>query len=164
MSENNIQGLVRHARVEAENFMYPQAPVPVLLLQLADALEYLGAELDRAKFSKDHTEQWYAVRLQWLEDWFRGPGKDLPVTDQFWHIIANGTPTVHTPPTYQQLLNVAKHRGETAEAALVAQREELDRLRARAQAVCDEELTPIAGALVLVRELAQSCTPTKSAP
>jgi hypothetical protein len=89
-------------------------------------IETLTQERDRALSRREHTEAWYAVRLQLLEDWFRGPGKDLQIAAQFWNIIANGSTDVHTPNTYAGLLNQAKHR---AEAAIAEKDAEINRLR-----------------------------------
>ncbi len=78
----------------------------------------LLAENERLSTRVQHTQQWYAERWQWMQHWFRTTGKDLPIANQFWSIIANGTPDVNTPPTYQQQLNIALHRAEAAEARL----------------------------------------------
>lgn len=78
----------------------------------------LLAENERLDARVKHTQQWYAERWEWMQHWFRTTGKDLPIADQFWSIIANGTPDANTPPTYQRQLNVALHRAEAAEARL----------------------------------------------
>lgn len=81
-----------------------------------DIIAALLAENERLTARVQHTQQWYAERWQWMQHWFRTTGKDLPIANQFWSIIANGTPDVNTPPTYQQQLNIALHRAEAAEA------------------------------------------------
>ena len=83
----------------------------------------------KAERSQGHTEQWYAERIRWLEEFFRGPGRGLPCESKFWNIVANGTPDHDTPPTYQQLLNKAKHRAEAAERELATVRQQLAEAR-----------------------------------
>jgi len=74
----------------------------------------LEKALDEAKRSKEHTEYWYAVRIERI--------KDLAKEKGIWHevaaILANGTVGVHEPPTYAQQLNAAIHRANTAEQGL----------------------------------------------
>lgn len=90
-------------------------------LALVAQRDALLAENERLAARVQHTQQWYAERWQWMQHWFRTTGKDLPIADQFWSVLANGTPDVNTPPTYQQQLNTALHRAEAAEAELKAQ-------------------------------------------
>lgn len=99
---------------------------------LTDLPAILAAERERAEKaekSRQHTQQWYAVRWERLHDLIRDrskaaePGSEMA---QVWpdiaSILANGTlgPPDHPyePPTYAQQLNIAKHRVEKAEAAL----------------------------------------------
>ncbi len=100
----------RLAAVESAGALQPSVSategdrIAALERQLAEALE-----------SRAFTQQWYAERWKTLEDWFRSEGKDLPIRDQFWSILANGVKDANTPPTYAQQLNIAKHRAERAE-------------------------------------------------
>lgn len=75
-------------------------------------VERLTKERDDALSSKDHCQQWHAVRLKRLEDWFRNEGKDLTIAMEFWNIVANGTKSVNDPPTYSQQMNMLRHEVE----------------------------------------------------
>lgn len=79
----------------------------------------------------EHTEEWYAVRMKLLEDWFREHGKKLPIATAFWNIVANGTKDVFAPPTYQQQLNRAKHELELSEKTVEETRQQLLALAAK---------------------------------
>lgn len=82
-------------------------------------------EAEEERERRKYTQQWYAERLEWLKVWFRTTGKDLQIADQFWHIIANGTPGTSTPPTYQQILNMTKHSAAHFREGLVQVRDTL---------------------------------------
>lgn len=94
-------------------------------LNAADALasertraEALEKERDEAVRARDHTQYWYAVRLE--------PIKDVAKREGIWPevaaIIANGNGTrqlpdgtwKYEPPTYAQQLNRAEHRAKAA--------------------------------------------------
>jgi hypothetical protein len=64
----------------------------------------------------EHTEEWYAVRMERLQDL----GKDHGIWPEMAAIIANGTVTGNEPPTYAQQLIMAKHRAEAAERRIAA--------------------------------------------
>lgn len=83
-----------------------------MLRKGAKERDELKSENERLAQSIQHTQEWYAVRLQLLEDFFRNEGKGLPVAYQFWNIIANGTNGPLSPPTYQQQMNRLKHENE----------------------------------------------------
>jgi len=90
------------------------------IMELIADNERMAAEIERLTARINHTQQWYAERWVWMQHWFRTTGKDLPIADEFWSVLANGTPNANTPPTYQQQLNRALHRAEAAEAKLRA--------------------------------------------
>lgn len=77
---------------------------------------HLAERLEEAISSRSHTQQWYGERWRVLADWFRGPGKDLPIANEFWGIYANGAPTMNYRPSYAQQLNMARYRAERAES------------------------------------------------
>ncbi|UAW08034.1 hypothetical protein [Myxococcus phage Mx4 ts27htf-1hrm-1] len=78
--------------------------------RIQEARAPLLERLEKAESRKEHTEYWYAVRLERL--------KDLAKERGFWPemaaIIANGT-AGSEPPTYAQQLNLAIGRAENAE-------------------------------------------------
>jgi hypothetical protein len=73
--------------------------------------EDLRRERDEAVRSKEHTQYWYAVRLERLKDL----AKERGIWTEVAAIIANGTLTAVEPPTYAQQLNIYKYRAEAAE-------------------------------------------------
>lgn len=73
----------------------------------------LEERLADAGTSRNHTQQWYAERLERLKDLCKQAG----VWDKAASIIANGT-VAGEPPTYAQQLNDAKHRAASAEKKL----------------------------------------------
>lgn len=77
--------------------------IAVLEDRLADAVK-----------SRNHTQQWYAERLERLKDLCKEHG----IWDKAASIIANGS-LMGEPPTYAQQLNTAKYRAEAAEKALL---------------------------------------------
>lgn len=82
---------------------------------------------------REHTEYWYACRLERL--------KDLAKRENLWDevaaIIANGDATrqlpdgswFHEPPTYAQQLNRALHRADAAERRLANLQREISESR-----------------------------------
>ncbi|NDB82867.1 MAG: hypothetical protein EB127_09020 [Alphaproteobacteria bacterium] len=60
------------------------------------------------------TEEWYAVRIEMLRNLCEKHG----LLTEFCNIAANGTESVHSPPTYQQQMNLLKFAKEKAEEAL----------------------------------------------
>lgn len=113
-------------------------------------------ERDEAVRSLDFTRQWYAERIRWLEDFFRGPGRELPITDKFWGIIANGTPDANTPPTYQQLLNVAKYRADAAEQQAATLRERVNEIKEIAEGI-GRDPSAVDDAMEEIREALAAC-------
>ncbi len=83
------------------------------LLTDAEIIAVLEARLADAITSRDHTQQWYAERLERLKDLC----KEHSIWDKAAAIIANGNP-MHEPPTYAQQLNTMRHRAEAAEKEL----------------------------------------------
>jgi hypothetical protein len=57
------------------------------------------------------TEEWYAVRIEMLRNLCEKHG----LLTEFCNIAANGTESVHSPPTYQQQMNLLKFAKEKAE-------------------------------------------------
>ncbi|AZV00306.1 hypothetical protein [Paracoccus kondratievae] len=100
--------------------------------EAADELARLRAEVERLTASVDHTQQWYAERIRKIEDVAKREG----IWPELAAIIANGSATrqmddgsyIYDPPTYAQLLNIAKHRAVRAEAALSDERAHADAL------------------------------------
>jgi hypothetical protein len=100
---------------------------------LARAYLAVVAERDKAIRRQEHTEHWYAVRLE--------PIKDVAKREGIWPeiaaIIANGSGTrqlpdgtyTYDPPTYAQQLNIAEGRAKAAEAQLAAMTAERDAAR-----------------------------------
>ncbi len=58
--------------------------------------------------TKNHTSEWYAVRHQLITEWLASTGLSKEKIDEYWNIRANGTKGLHTPPTYQQQMNMLK--------------------------------------------------------
>lgn len=79
-----------------------------------DALGEVEKRADKAEKSREHTEYWYAVRLERIRDL----AKEKGVWDEVATIIANGTVSPYEPPTHAQQLNVSKYRAEAAEEKL----------------------------------------------
>lgn len=80
--------------------------------------EEYRAEAEAQRKRADYTEQWYAERIERLTDL----AKEHGIWDRVASILANGTAEATEPPTYAQLLNVAKSRAEKAEAQRDEQR------------------------------------------
>ena len=57
------------------------------------------------------TEEWYAVRIEMLRNLCEKHG----LLTEFCNIAANGRESVHSPPTYQQQMNLLKFAKEKAE-------------------------------------------------
>lgn len=85
----------------------------------------LNAEVARAEKNLTQCRKWYGQRLNELEAWFRGPGKDLPIAKQFWNILANGKADPTAPPTPYVLRAVY----ELLQAQNTRLREDMDELR-----------------------------------
>lgn len=85
----------------------------------------LNAEVARAEKNLTQCREWYGQRLNELEAWFRGPGKDLPIAKQFWNILANGKADPTAPPTRYVLRAVY----ELLQAQNTRLREDMDDLR-----------------------------------
>jgi len=83
-------------------------------LQAKDVLELIS-DLEKARTD---THEWYAARLERLMGWFRTTGKELPIAEEFWNIIANSQSGVNDPPTYSQIIEQYKYRAEKAEARI----------------------------------------------
>lgn len=75
------------------------------------------AERDEAIASRDHTQQWWAVREARLRDL----AKEKGIWPEFAAVIANGTAHHFDPPLYAQQMNVLRHERDAA-------RVEIDRL------------------------------------
>ena len=84
--------------------------------QLEERLAALESENKRLLSEREHTLQWYGVRLHWLKERLSARLEIKEIYDEFIHIVANGTPNIQTPPTYQQILNMKTHRLEALEA------------------------------------------------
>ena len=84
--------------------------------QLEERVDALEAENKRLLSEREHTLQWYGVRLHWLKERLSARLEIKEIYDEFIHIVANGTPNIQTPPTYQQILNMKTHRLEALEA------------------------------------------------
>jgi len=88
---------------------------------IADAVQALSTAIERAEAAekeRDHTQYWYAVRIERLKDL----AKESGIWPQVAEIIANGTThsNGYEPPTYAQQLNRAIHRADAAEAELAS--------------------------------------------
>lgn len=81
----------------------------------------LESERDEAKRRKEFCEQWYAERFQAIHAYGKAAGE--PIFSDLCSLMANGTlsgarlsrgehPFVYDPPTYAQILNIAKHERE----------------------------------------------------
>lgn len=79
-------------------------------------------EIDRLNRHIASSNEWYAVRIRLLEDFFRHEGKDLPIAKTFWDILANGHRSTNEPPTYDHILVMKDHRIEQLREALIAER------------------------------------------
>jgi hypothetical protein len=78
-----------------------------LLVELRNNAEAL---IDSAK-GQLWTEEWYAARIELLRDLCDRNGFIV----EFCNIAANGKESVHSPPTYQQQMNLLKFAKEKAE-------------------------------------------------
>lgn len=106
---------------------------------MADELDQLRLEneelrkaADRYRAERDHTTDWYAVRLRKIED--------IAKREKIWNevaaVIANGSGTrqlpdgsfAYDPPTYAQLLNGTRFRAERLEKEIVKLKAEGERL------------------------------------
>lgn len=109
--------------------------------QLADALERVEDRLE-------YTQQWYAERCERLWHWAH---EDKEHRSGYFAIMANGTETIHEPPTYAQQMNTLRHALERSEDTAQRQAAEIvigmrennrlkaenARLREALAAVCD---------------------------
>lgn len=109
--------------------------------QLAEALERVEDRLE-------HTQQWYAERCERLWHWAH---EDKEHRSGYFAIMANGTETIHEPPTYAQQMNTLRHALERSEDTAQRQAAEIvigmrknnrlkaenARLREALAAVCD---------------------------
>ena len=92
-------------------------------------LERVEAERERAESGHEFTKQWYAERIRKITDVAKREG----IWEEVACILANGTSGPEEPPTYAQLLNMAKwgHRqSETRASALVGEQRRLTSLQA----------------------------------
>jgi multidrug resistance efflux pump len=95
----------------------------------------LRARVEQAEARRDHTEYWYAVRLEPLKDLCKAAG----VWDKAAQIIANGSTTSpYTPPTYAQQLNRAEHAAAAAQSRAEAAEKMLGEVREGLLAARDE--------------------------
>jgi len=78
-----------------------------LLVELRNNAQAL---IDSGK-SQLWTEEWYAARIELLRDLSERNGFLV----EFCNIAANGKESVHSPPTYQQQMNLLKFAKEKAE-------------------------------------------------
>jgi hypothetical protein len=85
--------------------------------ELKAAKQEAEDKLAEAIFTKEHTQYWYAVRLERIKDSAKAHG----IWPEIAAIIANGTANAFEPPTYAQQLNRAIHRAEAAEACVKTQ-------------------------------------------
>lgn len=100
------------------------------LATLRAANDALTRERDEALESKAHTQQWYASRLEPLEDWAR---KELTraLREQFFSIIANACSSVsEKPPTLTVQLNLMRHDRDQLRSTLAERDKELAEVRA----------------------------------
>lgn len=96
--------------------VYAQSAIDTLRGQL----EAAEADAVRARSQREHTWQWYAVRMAKIEDIAKREG----LWNEVAAVFANGSATrrlpdgsyFYDPPTYAQQLNSAKHRAAAAEA------------------------------------------------
>jgi hypothetical protein len=93
-----------------------------LLYNAAEAIDQLIIERDEAIRSREHTNYFYACRLERLRQF----AKDNGWLHEYSSIVANGTATVHEPPTYAQQLNMANYRAEKAELEIVKLKETIN--------------------------------------
>ncbi|WP_426751689.1 hypothetical protein [Myxococcus sp. Y35] len=95
-------------------------------------IESLKKRAELAESRKEHTESWYAVRLERLKDMAKERG--------FWPemaaIIANGT-AGNEPPTYALQLNLAIGRAESAKKTNAALLERMKKAEASEAALLD---------------------------
>jgi hypothetical protein len=123
---------------EAED-LYPLA---------ADLLTSEHAARVAAERERDHTQYWYAVRLERIKDL----AKEKCLWTEVAAIIANATLTgakghAYEPPTYAQQLNSALHRASAAEAR---QAQLLEALR---EVVTVRDRAAFARARTLIKEM-----------
>jgi hypothetical protein len=93
-------------------------------IALADEIDRLRAELAARDRAREHTVQWYAVRIERIKD----VAKESGMLGKVAAILANGTADIREPPTYDQQLNMMRHRAEKAESQLAAANAMADRL------------------------------------
>lgn len=79
-------------------------------------------EIDRLQDRIASSNEWYAVRIKLLEDFFRAEGKDLPIANTFWDILANGHRSPSEPPTYDHILVAKDHEIDRLREALIEER------------------------------------------
>lgn len=124
------------------------------MLKLHPRLESLAQQRDRAVRAVDHTQAWYAVRMERLSELAKEKGiwpevsRILANGDLGGHTYPDGT-LAHDPPTFSQLLAVAQHRYTMAEqraAALPAATALLTQAVEAETALLDGEHADLAGA------------------
>lgn len=135
-----------HEDIEFSNQLdFHAACTPAAILSLLDDLDHLEqqasvfhhgmieatkqrdqarSEVERLERNLQFTEQWYAVRMERLQDL----GKANGIWNEMSAIIANGTADGYEPPSYARQLVMANHHAKQAEA-------ERDRLRAETEAL-----------------------------
>ncbi len=91
---------------------------PCLACRVRHRIEKVESELAEANRKREWTEQWYAERHELLWHWAH---EDKEHRGGYFQIAANGSEH-GKPPTYAQLLNMAKHRADKAESELTSAR------------------------------------------
>lgn len=79
-------------------------------------------EIDRLNRHIASSNEWYAVRIKLLEDFFRAEGQDLPIAKTFWDILANGHRSPSEPPAYDYILTAKDHEIARLREALIEER------------------------------------------
>jgi hypothetical protein len=135
----HLRALLDGARTQRDD---ADAAVKRYAAEFAALEARIDAEADaRAAESKEHTEEWYAVRLQLFKDHAKANGWETA----YHNIVANGAPSVEAPHTYQQQLNMAKYRAETAEAEVARLKADVpvvEALLRRAWGLLQEAMSP----------------------
>lgn len=90
-------------------------------------LERVEADRERAESGHEFTKQWYAERIRKITDVAKREG----IWEEVACILANGTSGPEEPPTYAQLLNMAKWGQRQAETRASALRDQLDEAASR---------------------------------